>query len=154
MAKPWCLYLMMQVPYRILLPTVLGSISGALVLWDLYNLRVIQSMGMAWDTGAPIWPFEAANLILSALNGPVYVLSSPLFLMPHLNLQERRYPVLLPAIIIWWWWIGTRADSGILGLRRWPHPRRTVVAAVVLGTALKIAGVLTINLKSAVELDA
>lgn len=116
-------YTEVQVRYRIILPILFGSLAIALVIWDIHNLRVIQSNGMSWDTGAPIWPYEAANLIFSSLNAPAFVLAAPFFYFPHLELQEMRYPVLLPAIVVWWWWIGTRFDFGILGLRRWSHPR-------------------------------
>ncbi len=133
-------YTEVQVRYRIILPILFGSLAIALVIWDIHNLRVIQSNGMSWDTGAPIWPYEAANLIFSSLNAPAFVLAAPFFYFPHLELQEMRYPVLLPAIVVWWWWIGTRFDFGILGLRRWSHPRWWAAGAITLAVVFSVAG--------------
>jgi hypothetical protein len=48
----------MKVPLKISLPTVIGLVSATLMVWDLHNQRVIMSMGMAWDTGAPLWPYQ------------------------------------------------------------------------------------------------
>ena len=55
-------------------------------------------MGMAWDTGAPVWPYEASYHFLSAINTPAFVLAAPFFGLPHLELTVVRYPVLLPVI--------------------------------------------------------
>jgi hypothetical protein len=46
---------------RIILPSVMGIVSLPLVLWEIHNERVIGSMGMAWDTGAPIWPHQTSG---------------------------------------------------------------------------------------------
>jgi hypothetical protein len=67
--------------YRILLPIALGGLSAALMAWDIHNEKVLESTGMAWDTGAPLWPYQASSLILFALNLPAYVLATPLFLL-------------------------------------------------------------------------
>jgi len=34
--------------FRVTLPVSLGAVSVALIIWDLYNLHIIRSMGWAW----------------------------------------------------------------------------------------------------------
>jgi hypothetical protein len=48
---------------RIILPLVMGIVSLPLVLWDIHNQRVIESMGMAWDMGAPLWPYQSSDIL-------------------------------------------------------------------------------------------
>ena len=43
-----------------------------------------------------------------------------------------QYSVWLPAIVGWWWWVGSRIDFGIIGRRRYRHPK---VFAGALSTA-------------------
>jgi hypothetical protein len=113
----------MRKRFHVVLPTVVGSISTALMLWDAHNERVIESMGMAWDTGAPIWPYQISSLLLMALNAPANILATPLYFLLRLSTMESRYPVLLAAILVWWWWIGRRIDFGILERRYYHRPR-------------------------------
>ena len=54
----------MSTRLRIVLPSVMGILSLPLVLWDIHNERVIESIGMGWDTGAPIWPYQASDILL------------------------------------------------------------------------------------------
>jgi len=56
----------MKLTFRILLPAVMGALSVALMVWDSQNQRVIRSMGMAWDTGAPLWPYQTPDTLLFA----------------------------------------------------------------------------------------
>jgi hypothetical protein len=67
----------MGVRLRIILPSVMGIVSLPLVLWDIHNGRVIESMGMAWDTGAPIWPYQTSDILLRLLDGPAYYVTMP-----------------------------------------------------------------------------
>src|SRR6266404_1369660 len=119
----------MRMRFRVVLPVSLGIVSVALIIWDLYNLHVIRTMGMAWDTGAPVWPYQASLLLHHAINAPAFVLAAPFFFLPHLETMEMRYPVLLPVILLWWWWLGTRIDFGILGGQ---HLRRPKLLAFLL----------------------
>ena len=45
---------MKRKPYRVILPAVIGCISGLLIIRDFYNGKVIESMDMAWDTGPTV----------------------------------------------------------------------------------------------------
>jgi hypothetical protein len=129
-------YTCMRMRFRVVLPVSLGIISVALIIWDLYNLRVIRTMGMAWDTGAPIWPYEASLLVQQTINAPAFVLAAPFFLLPHMQIMEVRYPVLLPVIVLWWWWLGTRIDFGILGRQRFRRPKLFAFFLAVVASAL------------------
>jgi hypothetical protein len=126
--------------YRVVLPASMGAIAAGLIVWDLYNLSVIRSMGMARDTGAPFWPYQASFYLLSGINAPVFVLAAPFFFLPHLELVVARYPVLLPMVLIWWWWVGTRIDFGILGRRYYRWPRLSGVMVAMFGTVFFCAG--------------
>ena len=63
---------------RIVLPSVIGALSLPLMLWDVYNAGVIEAMGMAWDTGAPVWPHPTPDILLRFLNGPAYFVAMPI----------------------------------------------------------------------------
>ena len=92
-------------------------------IWDLRNQRVIESVGMGWDTGAPVWPCQASSILLFVIDAPVFALTAPFFFLLRLQTPELQYPMLLPAILLWWWWLGTRIDLGILGRRHYQHPK-------------------------------
>jgi hypothetical protein len=92
--------------YRVTLPLLLGRVSGLLMIWDLHNNRVIESMGMGWDTGPPVWPYQASWIALITINAPAYAISAPLFYLFNLQTAAARYPLLFPVIVIWWWWLG------------------------------------------------
>ncbi len=128
------------VRYRIALPLVFGFLAVGLIAWDLHNQRVIQSMGMAWDTGAPIWPYQASSLFLVALNAPAFVLATPFFFLLHLPTMEMRHPVLLPMIVFCWWWIGTRLDFGVLGRHHYRRPRALACVLAACAVMLFSAG--------------
>jgi hypothetical protein len=121
--------------YRLTLPLFLGCVSGLLMTWDLHNNRVIASMGMAWDTGAPVWPYEASWIAQVSINAPAYVLSTPLFFLFNLQTATQRYWLFFPVIIAWWWWLGRRIDSGLLPLRAERH-RWAIGAALVIGASI------------------
>ena len=71
-------------PYRVTLPLLLGCISGMLMVWDVHNSRLIDSMQVA-DIGAPFWPYEASWTAYLTINAPAFVLSLPVFFL--LDLQ-------------------------------------------------------------------
>ncbi len=126
---------MRNIRYRVILPIVFGGLAAALMVWDIRNTHVIESMGMAWDTGAPIWPYRASFLILFAVNFPALVLAAPLFLLGKLQTYPMRV-MILPLITLWWWWVGTRIDFGILGRQRYRHPKVTAGILVAMAAGL------------------
>lgn len=123
------------------LPIVLGFLAVALMVWDYQNERMVESMGMAWDTGPPVWPYRAVPLFLFSVNAPVYILAAPFFSLLRLETVPARSPVLLPLIVLWWWWIGTRIDFGVLGRRRYRHAKITARALLGVAVALLYVGI-------------
>ena len=109
-------------PYRFILPLLLGCISGMLMVWDVHNSRLIDSI-FAADIGPPFWPYEAAWTAYLTINAPAFLLSQPVFFLLDLQTAPARYPVLFPVTLIWWWWVGRRIDRGFLPAqsrrRRW-----------------------------------
>jgi len=127
---------MRRVRFRVVLPLAMGGVNAALMVWDLHNQRVIQRMGMAWDTGPPVWPYQAAWTVLLALNAPVHALCLPAFAVFGLRTATERYPFLFLAAILWWWWLGCRVDSGLLPA--WTHRHRRWTSAALLVSALAL----------------
>ena len=101
---------------RILLPAVVGGLSIPLIFWDIHNARVIESMGMGWDMGPPVWPYQASDVLLRLLNGPAYSIA-----MPIANVLRFPAPlhfiVVAPLILIWWWFSGLTLDRGMVTWR-------------------------------------
>ncbi len=120
--------------FRLLLPLIFGCLGIALVVWEYHNQRVIAAMGMGWDTGPPIWPYQTSWILLQAINAPALALDLALFWL--LGVRADVLLLLeLPTIFLWWWFVGWRIDAGLL-----PKPnlrlRRlwgTVLAVVSLG---------------------
>jgi hypothetical protein len=133
----------MSMRLRIVLPSVMGIISLPLVFWDIHNARVIESMGMAWDMGAPIWPYQASDILLRLLNGPAYSIA-----MPIANLLRLAAPahlvLVVPASLIWWWFMGLTLDRG---LARWPlFGMLVVLVSLLLWSALAVRSVFWMGL--------
>jgi len=127
----------MNLQLRIILPLVMGGVSVPLVIWDIHNQRVIESMGMAWDTGAPVWPYQASDILLRFLNGPAYFIAQPLANVLRLG-GPSHFVVVFPAILIWWWFFGTRFDYGWrVDESRWRWP---VFVLLTTATLLLLAG--------------
>ena len=119
---------------RVVLPVVMGAISLPLMIWDIHNVRVIESMGMAWDTGAPVWPYQTPDILLRFLNGPAYFVAAPTANVFRL-FGPKYYITVIPAILIWWWLVGSRLDRGWLHVSarwRWPVSALLAISAVVL----------------------
>jgi len=57
---------------------VFGLVDTAFALWHIQNFRVIESVGMGWDTGATLWPYQTPDTLLFALNTPAYVIGVPI----------------------------------------------------------------------------
>jgi len=126
---------MRNIRYRVTLPIVFSGLPAALMVWDIHNTHVIESMGTAWDTGAPIWPYRASFLILFAVNFPAFALAAPLLMLGQLQTYPMRI-MILPLIALWWWWVGTRLDFGVLGHRRYRHPKVTAGILVAMAAGL------------------
>jgi hypothetical protein len=112
----------------------MGIVSLPLVLWDIHNERVIESMGMAWDMGAPVWPYQTSDLLLRLLNFPAYFISMPITNALRL-LATDQYVLVFPAILLWWWFLGVQLDHGLVMAKsrwRWPVFSFLVVLAVLL----------------------
>ena len=98
---------------RLIFPTVMGALSSLLVIWAIYNDRVIASMGMAWDTGAPLWPYQTPQILLYFLNYPAHYVAQPM--ANHLGLvSPQHYLLVFPATLLWWWFVGLRIDGGLV----------------------------------------
>src|SRR5215468_7855805 len=119
---------------RIILPSVMGTVSLPLVLWDIHNERVIVSMGMAWDMGAPIWPYQTADILLRLLNGPAYFIAMPIANTLRL-VSPSLYLLVFPTILLWWWFLGLQLDHRLTLTKsrgRWPIFSFLVVVALLL----------------------
>jgi hypothetical protein len=120
----------------------MGGISLPLAIWDIYNERVIESMGMAWDTGVPVWPYQTPDILLRFLNGPAYFIAQPLANVLRLG-GPSHFVAVFPAILIWWWFFGTRLDyAWPVAKSRWRWPvfaLLTVSAALLLRAATVVS---------------
>jgi len=94
---------------RIVLPMVLGVLTFILTAWDVHNWRVIESMGIAWDIGAPIWPYQTSDILLRLLNLPAYFASMPLANLLRLHAPQHHL-IVFPAVLVWWWFLGKTLD--------------------------------------------
>jgi hypothetical protein len=117
----------------------MGAVSMPLVAWDLHNAGVILSMGMRWDTGAPILPYLAPEILLWFLNFPAHIVARPLANLLGLN-DGKQHLLLFPFTLIWWWLVGLGFDRGLPARnvrRHWVlFPILTAVAALLLGAGL------------------
>ena len=112
----------------------MGIASLPLVLLDIHNEHVIESMGMGWDMGAPIWPYQTSDILLRLLNGPAYYVTMP-FAKALRLVASSQYLLVFPAILLWWWFLGLGLDHGLVITKsrwRWPVFSVLVVLAVLL----------------------
>jgi len=123
---------MRNIRFRLVLPIVFGFLAVALMAWDYENQRMVEIVGMGWDTGPPMWPYRAISDLLFAVNAPAYVLAAPFFFFHYMQTASTRYPLLFPLIVFWWWWIGTRIDFGVLVWRHYRHPKLAAGLLVVI----------------------
>jgi hypothetical protein len=94
---------------RFKLPIYMGALSAALMIWDIQNQHVIQTMGEAWDTGAPRWHYQTPNTLFNALNAPSLVFGRPLANLFGL-LRPADYLALFPCALLWWLCVGIFFD--------------------------------------------
>lgn len=106
--------------WRLWLPGVLGCATAGLMAWEQANARVIASMGMAWDTGAPMWPYQTPEILLAILNAPAYIIAAPVWWTFNLNSAEQRHPVLLIASVALWFFVGRAIDDRRRATKRMP----------------------------------
>ena len=112
----------------------MGIVSLPLLLWEIHDERVIVSMGMAWDPGAPVWPYQTSDILLRLLNGPAYFVAMPIANALRWGAPSHHLLV-VPAILIWWWFLGLRLDQGLVAAKtswRWPVFSVLVVLAALL----------------------
>lgn len=83
---------------------------------------------MAWDMGPPAWPYQASDILLRLLNGPVYSIAMPIVDVLRLP-APLHLIVVAPLIPIWWWLFGSILDRGIA-------PWRLLGMVIVLLTLL------------------
>ena len=113
--------------WRFLLPVLIGLPSAALLSWEAHNSRIIDSMGMSWDTGAPMWPYQTPEILLVILNAPAYLAAAPVYAVTGLRTSEERAPVLLATIALMWFCVGRSLDFGLIP-QRWVHHRRRLLS--------------------------
>jgi len=101
----------MKVPLRLALPLAIGFVSALLMVWDIHNQHVIMSMGMAWDTGAPLWPYQTPDTLLFALNTPAFLISASSNYFKIGLIGPLHYVTFFPAILAWWWLVGLYLDK-------------------------------------------
>jgi hypothetical protein len=126
---------MRRLRFRFLLPLVFGCLAIALTAWQFHNDSVIEAMGMGWDTGPPIWPYQTPWILLQAINAPAYALDLLLFTLLGVRNNQARLLLELPTIFLWWWFIGLRIDVGLLpqGNLRQRRLRGTMFGIASLG---------------------
>jgi hypothetical protein len=125
---------MRNIRFRVVLPILFGFLAVVLFIWDYQNERVIESMGMGWDTGPPMWPYRAVRIMSYAINAPAYVVSWPILRLLEPRIYSLQYAVWFPALVTLWWWVGRSIDFGLLGSRNYSH--RKLIAASLLIAAV------------------
>jgi hypothetical protein len=116
-----------------------GLVDTVLILWHIHNVRVIESVGMGWDTGAPLWPYQTPDTLLFALNTPAYFIGVPIGRALGLYVPWH-YVVLYPMFLCWWFLAGYAIDSAFWKGERlhWRWKALAIVCAVIL-TAIGVA---------------
>jgi hypothetical protein len=125
----------MKRTYRALLPFVVGTLSVPLMAWDIHNQCIIESMGMAWDTGAPLWPYQTPDTLLLAINTPAYPLGNLATYGTAAAFGPLHYVALAPAILLWWWVVGMFIDrwrSRICEGKGWVWTSLLLLLAILL----------------------
>jgi hypothetical protein len=127
----------------IILPLAVGTISIPLIVWDIHNQRVIVSMGMAWDTGAPVWPYQTPDILLRFLSFPAYIFAMPIANWLRLWVYTgASFFVTAPLILSWWRLLGFWLDRGMVKQstnRRWFLFSLLLVLGLMLSCAAVIA---------------
>jgi hypothetical protein len=130
--------------YRIALPVCMGLVATGLMAWEHHNSEVIATMGMAWDTGAPMWPYQTPEIILAILNAPAYFLAAPVWFTLDLRLESQRYPALFFAILLLWTGIGKAIDSNLLSRARRRGGKLSTIGLLIATVVFSLTGVGTL----------
>jgi hypothetical protein len=105
----------MKIPLKIALPVLACLVCVPLMVWDIHNQRVIASMGMGWDTGAPLWPYQTPDTLLFAFNTPAFLISALFGSVPYYFkfglIGPLQYITFFPAVLVWWWLVGLYFDK-------------------------------------------
>jgi hypothetical protein len=125
---------MRPIRFRHLLPVVFGCLAVALIAWELHNQLVISAMGMAWDTGPPIWPYQTSWILLQSINAPACALALSLLTLFGVRTIQTVLLVEFPFILAWWWFVGWRIDFGLL-------PKRNVHSDKLWATVLGVTSI-------------
>lgn len=104
-----------------------------MLAWQQHNERVIAAMGMAWDTGAPVWPYEAPWIVFAIVNAPAALAGVAVSHLASIQAFEGRLPIHLTAAILLWFSVGTLIDRGVYRRRL---RAKSWVFAVVVGAGL------------------
>jgi len=96
--------------WRVVLPCAQGIFAVILLLWQVHNSKIIIAMGMAWDTGAPMWPFQTPEILLRTINMPAYLITRPIAAAFGLQTAVAEIPILLPSIVLLWFLVGRSID--------------------------------------------
>lgn len=110
----------------------MGFLSIVLMAWDYENNRMVALMGMGWDMGPPLWPYQWVSLLLFVFNVPAFLLADPILAILRLNNLGLQYAVWFPLIVGLWWWIGKCVDFGFL---RAAHIRYRRIVTILLCAA-------------------
>ncbi|QOY89530.1 hypothetical protein [Paludibaculum fermentans] len=110
-----------------------GIVAAILLVWQQQNEQVITAMGMAWDTGAPLWPYETPWIIFAIINAPAVLAGRAGSSLVGLHAFREQLPVLLAATILLWFSIGASIDRG--AFRRQIRPKPWLIG-VLAGVAL------------------
>jgi hypothetical protein len=105
------------------------------MIWDIHNQRVIASVGMGWDIGAPLWPYQTPDTLFFALNVPAYLIALPFNRLFHMYVPWH-YLFLFPSTLLWWWFVGRTFDGG----SKRPRSRRLSFCLFILAIALIVFG--------------
>jgi hypothetical protein len=136
---------MRNIRFRVVLPIVFGFLAVVLFSWDYQNERVVESMGMGWDTGPPMWPYRAVQIISYAINAPAYVASWPIVKLLKPRMYSPQYAVWFLALVALWWWVGRSIDFGLLGSRNYSH-RKLIAASLLIGAVALLSLATSIGL--------
>jgi hypothetical protein len=112
--------------------------------WERYNAKIIMSVGMGWDTGAPMWPYQTPEIFVATLNAPAFVIAAPVWIAFNLQTMEQRQPAILLATVVLWFLVGRSVDEREF---RRQYNRSTWVRALLIGVAVIAAAIGTFLIK-------
>jgi hypothetical protein len=132
---------MRAIRFRLFLPIFFGLVSIALIAWEFHNEQVIQNMGMRWDTGPPVWPYQASWILLQGINAPTYLIDLPVFMAFGRKSGPPQLALELLTLLLWWWFIGWRIDFGLVPTQNTRHRKWYAVGlgAISLGSGCFLA---------------